>query len=631
MAWDGNVEEVIEFYRTNSFTITCEVFHLSYERLTKILSENNVAKHSAKENRELTSMYRFGVKNIGELAESHEKAKQTTKERYGVENFRNDEKSKKTRALNSGTVEDSYHEGVKKAKKNNMEKYGEEYFFQTSDFKEKAKKTCLDRYGVENYRNAQDYKEKLERTCLEKYGVKHYMSSPVCKEKVKATCNERFGADSWFGSNEGKQAVKESCLKKYGHENVMQSEECKRRAAHLLISKYGVENVMQVPEFRSKQATSANVSGFELEVASWLTSHGCTFSKHYVIGNVENSIIHEFDFAVFSDNKLILLIDCDGEYYHGYLDDINGHSVNPYVDEYRMLLVPEGVDFLVVLPTDYNTELEEYFSGNGKYAETVFKWCRSIEFPYPNIPNYTSSYKSLCKADVSKFSMNARYGERVIQHFHKSIWKANKKGYMSPFDAWQDDAILRKAIQNRIVYKGNSLDPSKVLYGFSAAKIAPKVSVFNPYLAKYLILKYLNEFNTIFDPCSGFSGRLLGAASLNKCYIGRDINPVTVNETNLLIDELKLSATVACQDSLLTTGTFECLFTCPPYSDKENWNQDIKNMTCDEWIEHFLKNFSCKKYLFVVDNTTKYRGNIVEELKNTSHFSNSSEYVLLFS
>lgn len=631
MAWDGNVNDVIEFYKTNSFTITCEVFHLSYERLTKILADNNVAKHSAKENRELTSLYRFGVKNIAQLENSHEKAKQTTKERYGVENFRNNEKSKQTRISNSGTLENSYASGVNKAKENNIDRYGAEYFFQTDEFKDKAKQTCLERYGVENYRNAAGYSEKLKNTSLEKYGVEHYMSSQQCKDKVKATCNERYGADSWFGSERGKQSVKDSCIKKYGYENAMQSDECRIRAAQLFRNKYGVDNPMKVREFRSKQAQRAHSSEFELSAQKWLEEHGCSFVKHYVIGNDERNMIHEFDFAVFSHNKLILLIDCDGEYYHGYLDDVNGRSVNPYVDEYRMLLVPKDVDFLVILPEDYEQTLTEYFSDTGLYVDRVFNWCRSVEFPYPNISNYVASYRSLCNSDVNKFSMNARYGERVIQHFHKSIWKANKKGCPSPFDAWQDDNILKKAIQNRIIYKGNSLDPSKVLYGFSAAKIAPKVSVFNPYLAKYLISKYLNEFDTIFDPCSGYSGRLLGAVSLGKTYVGRDINPVTVDESNNLLHELKLPASVECRDSLLITGKFECLFTCPPYSDKENWNQEIVNMTCDDWIEHFLKNFSCKKYLFVVDNTTKYKGNIVEELKNTSHFSNSSEYVLLFS
>lgn len=629
MAWDGNVDDVIEFYKTNSFTITCEVFRLSYERLTKILADNKVAKHSAQENRELTSLYRFGVKNIAQLEKSHEKAKQTTKERYGAENFRNNDKSKKTRILNSGTLENSYADGINKARENNLAKYGVEHFFQTNEFKEKSRKTCLERYGVENYRNAQEYSGKLKNTSLEKYGVEHYMSSQECKDKVKATCNERYGADSWFGSEQGKQAVKESCIEKYGCENIMQAAEGKSRMIQSLQHSYGKDNVMQVPEVRSRQALTARSSSFEMSVQQWLEEHKHCFVKHYVIN--DEDIIHEFDFAVFSQNKLILLIDCDGEYYHGYLDDVNGRSVNPYVDEYRMLLVPEDVDFLVILPKDYEQTLTEYFSDTGLYVDRVFNWCRSVEFPYPNILNYVDSYRSLCKSDVNNFSMKARYGERVIQHFHKSVWKANKKGYLSPFDAWQEDDILKKAIQNRIIYKGNSLDPSKVLYGFSAAKIAPKVSVFNPYLAKYLISKYLNEFNTIFDPCSGYSGRLLGAASLDKTYVGRDINPVTVEESNNLLRELKLSASVECGDSLLLTGHFDCLFTCPPYSDKENWNQEIENMTCDDWIEHFLKNFSCKKYLFVVDNTVKYTSNIVEELKNTSHFSNSSEYVLLFS
>ena len=40
--------------------------------------------------------------------------------------------------------------------------------------------------------------------------------------------------------------------------------------------------------------------------------------------------------------------------------------------------------------------------------------------------------------------------------------------------------------------------------------------VFKPYLAKYLISEFLPDSNIIFDPFSGFSGRMLGAASLGK-------------------------------------------------------------------------------------------------------------------
>ena len=71
------------------------------------------------------------------------------------------------------------------------------------------------------------------------------------------------------------------------------------------------------------------------------------------------------------------------------------------------------------------------------------------------------------------------------------------------------------------------------------------------------------------------------------------------------------------------------MFTCSPYNDKENWGQDIKNLSCDEWIDICLKNFKCKKYIFIVDHTNKYKDNIVETINNKSHFNENNEKVIL--
>ena len=61
----------------------------------------------------------------------------------------------------------------------------------------------------------------------------------------------------------------------------------------------------------------------------------------------------------------------------------------------------------------------------------------------------------------------------------------------------------------------------------------------------------------------------------------------------------------------------------------EIWGDIPDILTADEWIDVYLKNYKCKKYLFVVDKTEKYKDNIVEKISNKSHFSNNCEYVVL--
>lgn len=70
-------------------------------------------------------------------------------------------------------------------------------------------------------------------------------------------------------------------------------------------------------------------------------------------------------------------------------------------------------------------------------------------------------------------------------------------------------------------------------------------------------------------------------------------------------------------------------YTCPPYGSKENWNQSIEELSCDEWIDICLNNYKCKSYLFVVDKTDKYKNYIAEEIINKSHFNKNTEKVIL--
>lgn len=256
-----------------------------------------------------------------------------------------------------------------------------------------------------------------------------------------------------------------------------------------------------------------------------------------------------------------------------------------------------------------------------KYLNIVNK----VDFPSPVNKSIKNNLNKLYRENTPKLA-----GMEVIKEYHKSIWYCNRQGHKSPYDAWYDSSIMKKCIENRLKYKGDNLSLENLRYGLTTSKLAPKVSIFKPSLAKYLINKYLNQYNEIFDPCSGFSGRMLGAWSLNKKYIGQDINNIIVNESNNIIKDFNLqNVSIKQTNSLNTKGTYECLFTCSPYNDKENWNQDIENLTCDEWIDICLKNYNCKSYLFVVDKVEKYKKHIVEEIINKSNFGTNKEYIVL--
>lgn len=283
------------------------------------------------------------------------------------------------------------------------------------------------------------------------------------------------------------------------------------------------------------------------------------------------------------------------------------------------------------------------------YGEEEFYKIQDIDFPYQNV-TYDECINEL--NSLVNTNKSIKKSSSIIKKFHTSLILANRKKCLSPYDGWQeiksDINKFKKLYINRIIYSDfykknyqymlrGIMTENIYRTGLNASKLYPTVSYFKPTLAKYIINKYLNEFNTIFDPFSGYSGRLLGTIALNKNYIGYDISSITISESNEIIDFIssvtnkQYNVNIQCKDSIHETGEYDCLFTCPPYDDLEEWTEpNIEHHTCDDWIDICINNFKCNRYVFVVDDTIqKYKDYMVEELENTSHFGKNKEYIIV--
>lgn len=360
---------------------------------------------------------------------------------------------------------------------------------------------------------------------------------------------------------------------------------------------------------------------------------------------------HKFwDYAIYNkQNELEMVLDLDGRFFHADTCDYNGLHSREECDEKRGLFVPDKIKVHIIDENRFNEGFSEMvellLEDYDEYIDNQFRLYRSMKFPFPVYNNYEliNSFKQLCRMNPDNkyvnLSIRNREGDRLISEFHHSIYRAHRKNCVSPYDAWYDDELLRKCIKNRILYRSSTTNPNKILQGFNVSHIAPKVSVFSAGRAKILIHKYLNEFDEVFDPFSGFSGRMLGCMSLGKHYIGQDISRIHISESFRMIEFFKMTKgthhdivipDISVGDVVTSTGVYECLFTCPPYSDKEVWLKvDPDKRSCDDWIDICLNNFKCKKYLFVVDNTEKYKDYIVDVIENKSHLNKNMEYVIL--
>ena len=506
-----------------------------------------------------------------------------------------------------------YVKGVETHRKNYLALYGYENPLQNPEVREKGKQTSLERYGKEWYTQTDEYKNSVKETSLEKYGVEHHLKSKdVIAKRIQTT------------------------IDKYGVDNVFKSEEIKDKIRESNKEKYGVEYLIHSPEIRSKMArNSKKTSRLEQRICNLLDNYGITYIHHYTLNR--DDLAHEFDFYL---PEYKLLIDADGLYFHSYLDDPNGKQVRDDYDEVRLSLIPPDHRFYLIIEGNEDTQikalvdkLESIKCSLSTLDSIVFEWCRSIDFPYPKYSKerMLSDYSHLVQYYNDRYIPQCRLGQSILKNFHRSIYDAKVGNSVSPKEGWNDDDKLKQVIRNRFIYV-NNVDPSKILSGFNISKICPCVSTFNPVLAKYLINKYLSEFDSIFDPFSGFSGRLIGTASTGKAYLGQDLNAKAVSESNEIIQFLGLNDEryqVTNEDILNSIGTYECLLTCPPYYKKEIYNDEKVFKSCDDWITECLNRFKCARYVFVVDETYIFNDSVVEEIKSQSHLNKVSEYVVV--
>lgn len=496
-----------------------------------------------------------------------------------------------------------------------------QYTTKLQSTKDKRKATCLDKFGTKSYMASADFKQKAEQTNLSTCGCKNAGGSAESVAKIKATKFANHGSENYNNIEQ----MKVTKLVKYDNEWYSNREQ----ALQTLATKYNVNEITSpfcIPEISKKAlGHTSNMTKPEKKLNEFLTNRKFNFQYGYLC-NGKN-----FDFAIFNNkNKLQILIEIDGLYYHGLTEDSNGKHVRGDTDHERFSKVQEGVKFIVC---DEN-KLEECFTEILKVYDVDYsEWLNTIlqnmptEFPYPEYDDkrLMKDWNHLQHWD---WNPHSRVGISIVNNYHKHIWQSSVGNNLSPVECWQNKELLMQAIKNRVIYS-STLSSQAIAAGFNISKIAPKVSVFNPMLAKHIVKSYLSDYATVFDPFSGFSGRMLGTCACDKKYIGQDINEIHVKESNEIIDKLKLNAVILQKDIFESTGEYDCLFTCSPYCLKEIWNEHETNKSCDEWIDECLKRFKCKRYVFVVDKTEKYKDKIVEEISNKSHFSNAKEYIIV--
>lgn len=467
----------------------------------------------------------------------------------------------------------------------------------------RKKQTMLKKYGVDNPAKSKEIYDKVKKTSIQNYGGVGFASDTL-RAKAENTCKALYNKSLHSCSMANREA---EYIKKYGVKHPMQLPEVRKKVEETNLKKYGQKH----PGGHNYIYKGLNFdSSWELYYYLYLKDNKANFTYHpKKFFNYEyNGINHTYypDFEVNGH-----LVEIKGPQFFkddGTMCNPFDHNLDGVFEAKHQCMIQNGVTVISNIDEEIN------FINNKYTKDFISLFKDNLPFPYPN----------------ENLSDTTDYG--IIRHFHKSIWEASKKGQLSPIEAWNIKKDFEKVALNRLKYVGHC-KPKDIIRGYSVLRINDKISVFKPQLAEKLINTYLSNFQEIFDPFSGFSGRLIGTANCNKTYIGQDIHPKHVEESNEIIRYKGYKNCSVSQQDILTdlNKTYECLFTCPPYGGKEHWNKnnDEVEKSCDEWIDICLKKYKCKKYLFVVDETEKYKNNIVEVITNKSHFGTNIEYIIL--
>ena len=525
----------------------------------------------------------------------------------------------------------------------NISRYGYAHTYDNPEKQKYALGRIVEEHGGYTLSKGSDIRELTLDEIERRYGHRCSLKNDTVLQKAKDKNLAKLGVEFPLQSKVIQEVIRDGYQEKTGFRYPLQNPEVKEKQKQNIIEKFGVDNPMKVPEIQEKSMQNRKQKYIrhgirfdsKWELAFWIyQTEGLNnqsikrTNKYYEFTVPGDTKVHKYypDFELNGE-----IVEIKGDHFYENRDPtarmINpfDRSEDPVFEAKQKCAIEHGVKFIDHEEIEKAIQFVTQKYGNG-YLDI---WCiDKNSFPYPE-PRF------------DRPQTIQTYFENLIKKYHKSIYHAKVHGCKySPYEAWFDKDFVEVVAQNRAIYSeyADKLSPKSILHGFSVTKKATKVSVFSVSTAYDLIQKYLNDVSCIFDPFSGFSGRMLGVIQSGKIYYGQDGNFDHVNESNEIIRVLvnsnrgdyTVSSQVIQKDIFNSEGCYESLFTCPPYKDKEDWqNENQITYTCDEWIDECLKRFKCKKYLFVVDDTEKYKDYVVDVIENKSHFGKNCEKVIL--
>jgi hypothetical protein len=447
------------------------------------------------------------------------------------------------------------------------------------------------------------------------------------QEKVKQTNLNRYNSITPMLNPDIKKRIEEKNVINFGYKNPFFSKKIQKQAHDTLEKRTGFRTLFKSSEFRKKY--NNKTSKKEELVCKKLNAEPKFVYQNY-----------EFDLKVGND-----IIEVDGDFFHpSKLENLTliqiGSSIN---DRKKMDIVNQNKEYSLYkihvsdIPEDFTIDelkqlsylpnytitpfqkiitkeyLTNYIEKKGKdkltkYVDLLLKFIRIFhsEFPYQvynesfdDVVNKIKNYDiDLVYNDEIKTFNNriSSLGNGYLKNEFNSFWNSRFKKSNTPVEIWNNDEIMKRVIAYRIGINnsGEVFDFSikELIKGISA--IRGTVSFFKPIVASSIYNHYLINHNNpiVFDPCTGFGGRMLGFKSKypNGTYIGIEPNIDTYHELVSLGKKFENVVIYNCKlEDFNEQINYDIGFTSIPYFDLEEYSNSIIYESFNDWKNTFIK------------------------------------------
>jgi hypothetical protein len=244
---------------------------------------------------------------------------------------------------------------------------------------------------------------------------------------------------------------------------------------------------------------------------------------------------------------------------------------------------------------------------------TAFGYWRQRGFPYFDLATSDIAREFgwlRTQAPTATFTragaLGSIVGLRLANYFHPHMWSVRVSRYRSPMDVFRDDELLLAALERawRVWPDRFGANPSSLRRMLKTFPGTASVSNFRPTLARAIISRYSPAAGVVVDFSAGFGGRLVGALSLNRRYVGiepsaRQVAGLrrTIRALEGIAPDSTASIHHGCAEDVMRnwpTSRPDLVFSSPPYYDWERYSghrtQSYRRYrSYAEWLTGFLE------------------------------------------